>query len=214
MIYAYDKIYLEKARVALGWMLDFAVHDLGYEITEFYRMFLMSGLAKRFGEGDVSLIAGRSGFEIAFEVLACNGHLIEKVEPRYIANRSPEYWAGWAVAYYQWSRGLPFMEIDQCVSIEEIVAMYQPYHEMDILHFCDEIDRLYKQAMPDTCLALRRKWMKISQRDLAERSGISVRTIQQYEQRQKNINKAQGETLLRLARVLFCNMEDLIEKVG
>ena len=35
MICAYDKVYLDKARVALGRMLDFAVYDLKYDITEF-----------------------------------------------------------------------------------------------------------------------------------------------------------------------------------
>lgn len=35
MIRAYDKIYLEKARTALGRMLDFAVYDLKYDINFF-----------------------------------------------------------------------------------------------------------------------------------------------------------------------------------
>ena len=34
-----------------------------------------------------------------------------------------------------------------------------------------------------------------------------------YEQRQKDINKAQAQTLLRLSRVLYCSMEDLMEPV-
>ena len=45
------------------------------------------------------------------------------------------------------------------------------------------------------------------------KADVLVRTIQQYEQRQKDINKAQAETLLRLARTLNCNVEDLMEKV-
>ena len=36
MIHAYDKVYLEKARVALGRMLDFAVFDLKYDISDFF----------------------------------------------------------------------------------------------------------------------------------------------------------------------------------
>lgn len=35
MTHAYDKVYLEKARAALGRMLDFAVYDLKYDITAF-----------------------------------------------------------------------------------------------------------------------------------------------------------------------------------
>ena len=46
---------------------------------------------------------------------------------------------------------------------------------------------------------------------LAELSGIPLRTIQQYEQRQKNINKAQIEYLLSLSKTLCCNIEALLE---
>ena len=49
MICAYDKLYLDKARIALGRMLDFAVYDLNYNLTEFYNLFLSSGVAERFG---------------------------------------------------------------------------------------------------------------------------------------------------------------------
>ena len=40
MIHAYDKVYLEKARTALGRMLDFAVYDLKYEVEDFWGLFL------------------------------------------------------------------------------------------------------------------------------------------------------------------------------
>ena len=53
----------------------------------------------------------------------------------------------------------------------------------------------------------------LSQSELAQQAGVSVRTIQQYEQRRKDINKAQTETLLKIARALVCTVEDLVEKV-
>ena len=52
----------------------------------------------------------------------------------------------------------------------------------------------------------------MSQSELARQAEIPVRTIQQYEQRQKDINRAHGETLMRLARVLHCSIDDLMEK--
>ena len=60
LIPAYDKVYLEKARTALGRMLDFAVYDLKYDLAQFYEMFVRSGVAARFGEGDCSLVVGMS----------------------------------------------------------------------------------------------------------------------------------------------------------
>ena len=50
-----------------------------------------------------------------------------------------------------------------------------------------------------------------SQKQLAELSGVSLRSIQMYEQRQKDINKAQSDSLFRLAKALGCTMEDLLE---
>ncbi len=43
-------------------------------------------------------------------------------------------------------------------------------------------------------------------------SGVPLRTIQQYEQRQKHINKAQAEYLVMLAKALCCEVDSLLEK--
>ena len=51
-----------------------------------------------------------------------------------------------------------------------------------------------------------------SQSRLAAASGIPVRTIQQYEQRQKDINKAAAESILKLAAVLNCEPSALLER--
>ena len=52
-----------------------------------------------------------------------------------------------------------------------------------------------------------------SQKQLAELSGVGLRSIQMYEQRRKDINKAQSESIHRLAKSLGCKMEDLLEAV-
>lgn len=50
----------------------------------------------------------------------------------------------------------------------------------------------------------------LSQSELADRSGVSLRTIQGYEIGQRDINKASGETLYKLSKALGCLMEDLL----
>lgn len=50
-----------------------------------------------------------------------------------------------------------------------------------------------------------------SQSKLAELTGVNVRMIQYYEQGVKDINLAQAVTLYKLAQVLECNMEELLE---
>ena len=56
-----------------------------------------------------------------------------------------------------------------------------------------------------------RKLIGLSQAELAERANVPLRTLQQYEQRQKNINKAQAEYVIRLADSLNCHPADLLE---
>lgn len=213
MIHAYDKTYLEKARTALGRMLDFAVYDLKYDITDFFDMFITSGVANRFENGDYNILVGMSGVELAYEVLSASGVEFERITPQYTIDRSEEFWTGWALAYYQWETSLQFSDIIEKVSIRTIQSLYSPYHEMDIRHFVDKMNELYREQSLETNLKRRRQTLGYSQSELAEITGISVRTIQQYEQRQKNINKAQAEYLIVLAKALCCNVEDLIEKV-
>lgn len=213
MIHAYDKVYLDKARIVLGRMLDFAVYDLKYDIAEFFDLFIRSGVAKRFETGDFAVIVGMSGVELAYEVLAQSGLENKRIKPNYTVDRSEEFWTGWALAYYQWETSLSFEEIARYVSVRDVTALYSPYHEMDIRQFVDKMNEMYKAAKPETNLKLLRQRAGLSQRGLADLSGVPVRTIQQYEQRQKNINKAQAEYLVMLAKVLCCEAGDLIEKI-
>lgn len=210
---AYDKNYLEKARTTLGRMLDFAVYDLKLDIKEFFDRFIVSGLANAFENGDSKTIAGKSGVELAYEVLEKTGENVRNIKPRYTANRSEEYWTGWALAYYQWKTSIPFAEIVKYIPLFQIKALYSPYHEMDIRHFADKMNEMYNKAKPETNLKIYRKRAELSQKQLAELADIPVRMIQHYEQRQKNINKAQTEYLVRLSRVLNCDIEDLLELV-
>lgn len=214
MIHAYDKIYLENARTNLAVMTDFAVNELGYGIDHFYDLFIASGTAGRFERGDYSLITGMSGVELAYHVLEEYGIEEERKTPLYPEERSPEYWMGWALGYYQWETSLGFREIFGAICAGRIVQMYVPFHEMDIRQFCDRMNAIYREINPDTALKKKRQQAGLSQSELALLAGIPVRTLQQYEQRQKNINHANAESLFALSKVLCCRMEDLIEKTA
>lgn len=56
-----------------------------------------------------------------------------------------------------------------------------------------------------------RKERGLSQADLSNASSVSLRTIQDYEQGQKPINKAAAITVHRIATVLGVKIEDLLE---
>ena len=213
-MHAYDKLYLEKARTSLGRMLDFAVYDLKYNASEFFALFIASGVAERFEQGDFTILAGKSGVELAYLVLDEADVEYERLTPRFAAGRSEEYWTGWALAYYQWFTAMRFADIIKAVPLEEISALYTPYHEMDIRHFVDKMNELCLSQRAETNLKRLRRQAGLSQRGLAEKSGISLRTIQQYEQQKKNINKAQIDTLIPLSKALYCDVRELLEPLA
>lgn len=211
MIRAYDETYLRLARASLARAFDYAVYDEHLALEEFCAAFLSSGVARRFERGDAGTLAGKSGVELARDVLSS----LPDYQPspaRYAVSRTPEYWAGWALAYYQWQSGLPFERILRAVPINSILLMYDKFHEMDVTQFADHMDGLMREAEPISRLKELRMRMGISQRELAVRSGVPLRSVQQYEQRQKNINRASFESVVALARAVYCSdPTDLLE---
>ena len=208
MMNAYDKSYLERARTSFGRMLDYAVYDIKYDLAEFWEMFLSSRISKQFEQGEASVLAGKSGVELA--LLVC-GREKDYEQPRFSEGKSVEYWLGWALAYYQWRTCLTFSEITEFIGINEIKLMYSPYHEMDIRQFCDGLSEIYIERRQQTNLKRRRLAAYLSQAQLAGITGIPVRTIQQYEQGQKDINRARAEYVIALSRALYCEPRQLLE---
>ena len=81
------------------------------------------------------------------------------------------------MAYYQWETSMPFAEIVHYIPMQDIIALYSPYHEMDIRQFVDKMNALYRAAQPDTNLKRLRKSAGFSQRELAEMSGVTLQKI-------------------------------------
>ncbi len=212
MIHAYDEIYLESARNILANMFDYGVHGLDYTLQELYDHFLATEYCAKFQKGDYTVLTGRSGIELALDIMDAWPESPVLLIERCAYDRSPEYWLGWSLAYYQWWTGLEFSKITYDISIEEIRSLYYPYHEMDIRQFVDKMDELRFAFRREARLKKYRTLIGLSQKELAEKADIPIRTIQQYEQCQKNINKAQMEYLIRLSKVLHCCPEDLMEK--
>lgn len=211
MIHAYDELYLERARNVMAHMLDYAVYGLGYSLQDFFEQFLVSDVCSKFERGQASVIAGKSGTELVYEIMEREPSEEGERNEIVLMHRSPEYWLGWSLAYYQWHSNMRFSEIIRNISIEEMCNMYDKYHEMDISHFVERMDEICHEARRESRLKAYRTLIGMSQKELANKTQIPLRTIQQYEQQQKNINKAQVEYLVRLSKVLYCEPQDLLE---
>ena len=212
MIRAYRETYLSKAQSLLGDAFDYAVNVFGVPGDVFVKIFIANPICTRLENGDPSCVAAKNGIEIAAEIIA--DALGEKkqieIEPR--LGRSEEYWIGWAVAYYQWYSDRKYSEIFKIYSFDDLKVLYNPLHEADISKFVDITEARMKSVFPETNLKRIRTAYGCSQAELAEMSGVGLRSIQMYEQRNKDINKASAESLLRISKVLGCRIEDLIEK--
>ena len=85
-------------------------------------------------------------------------------------------------------------------------------HEVDVSKFVDEADGVIERNKSEkqTPLQRIRKARGFTQQELSEASGVSLRMIQLYEQKQNDISKAQVGQVVSLARALGCDVEDLI----
>ena len=212
MTRAYSESYLSDAKDRLSQFFDYLINDCGMKADWAASIFLSSGYAEQFERGNPAILAGMSGIELARAVVEATYQKKKLPEPGYAEGLSPEYWAGWALAEYQWFSGKRFKDIFEHVKLSDIISMYAVYHEMDISKFIETMDETCATVLPECRLKKLRESRGLTQAELAKVSGVSLRSIQMYEQRRKDINKASAETLYSLAKVLGCTIEDLIEK--
>ena len=212
MTRAYQEIYLSKAQSVIGDAFDYAVNTCGIIGTDFVKLYTASSVSKRMENGEPAYLAGKSGIEIVREIVAETKGQELQIEPQEHFGRSKEYWIGWAIAYYQWYSGRKYSDIFKVLSFEDLQKMYYTLHEADITKFVDIVDSKIKEYFSETNLKRIRTAYGFTQAELAERSGVSLRSIQMYEQRNKNINKASADSMYSLAKALGCTMEDLIER--
>ena len=211
MIHAYDNQYLDDAMKCLGEAMDYAANSCEMKMDSFLELFIGTGYAEQFALGVPKYVSGVSGTELVMNVLSKSGIDMDFPEAQIDYDYSPEYWCGWILAYYQWYTGRSFKEIQKYISMQDIEKLYSTLHEASEKKFVDTVNRIIRKKNPPTRLQAQRKISGYSQRELAEKVGVNLRTLQQYEIRAKGINKAAGATLLALAKVLGCRVEDLLE---
>lgn len=214
MMNAYSELYLDDAMENLGSMVDYAVGECGLEPDEFMNRFISSGIASKFEKGNPKYVAGMSGVELAELVLEVTSPVGKgNAVALHIEEKGREYWAGWILAYYQWMSGKRFEDIvGNGLPLSRIMSMYI-LHEADVSKFVDIADEIVELTKKEKQSPLQkiRKARGFTQQELSKASGVSLRMIQLYEQKQNDISKAQVSVVVSLAKALGCDVEDLIE---
>lgn len=210
MTHAYDEILLDEAMETLGGAVEYATLFCDVKGQEFLDLFVASNIAEEFGRGNIKFISGMSGIELATYILEkCGKKASDITELPYI-DYPPEYWIGWILAYYQWYTGKSFSIICKKLPYEILYNLYGVLHEADPSKAVDVFNRMMNENS-ETNLARLRKAKGLSQSQLANTAEISIRSVQLYEQRQTDINKAQYNHLKSLANILGCSIDDLLE---
>lgn len=207
---SYNEMYLFDAMKNLGEAFDYAINGCKMEPDEFAHLFIASGVADYYGKGNPKYVVGKSGTELVMDIMISSGESTVFPDARIEYDCSAEYWAGWILAYYQWKSGRSFRDIIKAVSIQDILRLYPTLHEASEDKFADTIDSIIMRKKKTTKLQMQRKQYGYSQRELAERTGVNLRTLQQYELGTKDIRKASVGAVLALANVLGCSIEDIV----
>lgn len=191
-------------------LFDYALDVCQIDVSLFSDIFVNSKEAKQIEDGNPACLSGKSGEDIAKSILTNAMPEMELPENVPSFERTPAYWCGYYLSYYQWYTARRFKDIFNKVSLNEIISMYAIYHEMDIMRFVESLEERYL-SIKETNLKLIREKNGLSQSKLAKMSGINLRSIQLYEQRVNDIDKAQAKTIYRLAKALNCEIEDILE---
>ena len=224
----YPKAFVTHAMRLLGEFLEYT-SALYPEASQdsIFSMFVISGFAERLENGDPAVIRGLSGPELANKVLSScgaapymdgdmviSGNAAKDLPPRsadYITPALP-FWCGRMLAYLQWFKNISFSELLRLLPVSRLRSMHQDLKDMPIEVAAVTIDkRIALRQSSATRLQNHRKRTGLSQKELALASGVNIRTLQQYERRDKDIKKAAAGKLLALSRVMHCSPESLLD---
>jgi len=206
---AYQKSKLNDAQYLLGDYFNIAINNYYLTPETAYNKLLISRYSQLIEKGNSYVIMGKTGYELFYDVMNETSQTPMKIKKVNIKQNTKENWAGWILAYLQWSTARSFDNIGEILPFEKVIRMYSPYHEMDERNFVEDVNEKY--FLKETNISRIRKRNKFTQKELAQKAQVSIRTIQMLEQRQNDINKTKAINLFNISKVLNCTMEDLLE---
>lgn len=215
-MHPYDEQYLKTAANTLGKAFDFAEKHLPGGVARFYDLFCTSTISRTFDGPDACPQVSDSGIELVLAV--CEGDGIESLEtmlssekrlPKGVRDRAR--WCGEALAFHQWMTGASFRAISLYLSADDLINLYTQNQTATPRAASLALEEIYLHTVVPTRLSTFRSVSGLTQAALSGASGVSLRAIQQYEQRKKDINRAHALSVWHLAQTLDCKVEDLLE---
>ena len=149
MTHAYSEMYLEDAMRTLGEAVDFALCDQGLTPAELTAILSNAFEMKQFERGTPRVVCGMAGDELARDIIAHAGLTPVECRETYPFDRSPQYWAGWVLAYAQWMSSLGFNELLEVAPLDWVISSYHPLHEASEDKFAQIVIDKWNNAQAD-----------------------------------------------------------------
>lgn len=215
-MHPYPEELLPSTMNALGKAFDFADKHLPEGLNEFYELFACSDIARTFDGPDAHPDLSGSGIQLVLSV--CEDMSSEGLDLMLMSERRPDKshrdrakWCGMLLAYHQWDTSATFRVISTYLGIRDLFDLFERQASAPLAKTSARITETLALRTHPTRLHHFRTEAGLTQHGLAAASGVSLRSIQQYEQRKKDINRAQARSVLLLSQALSCSMEDLLE---
>ena len=206
MMKDYRNIYLNDYVNLLSNAFDYAITDLKIDLDYFEKIIISSKYTRLLEILNPSIVSGESGIELILKMIEEKNLDIEIKEKEYRDYRTSAFWLGYAISNYQFYKRKRFKDIFRKIHLKDILNMYDTYHEADIFVFIDDFDSMLSNINLESKLKTIRERNGLSQNDLADLSNVSLRSIQLYEQKVNDIDKAQANTLYKLSTALSCSI--------
>lgn len=204
-----NMMYQEETIICMAEMFEYVENHLHIDLKEYFIYFNKTKISDYMFALDTKYILGKSSIEIVKEVLENNNIKYKIYDENKLFYPGDSYWTGMIVASYCFAKNISFKKFEKMIDINEIRKRFYPLHEAPHIKTIEVIDEIFSKK--ETNLAKCRVTAGYSQDALATISGVSLRSIQMYEQRNKDINKASFSTVKSLAKSLNVDMNDLYE---
>lgn len=140
---AYFEPYLKDVMRNLGVMSHFCINEYGLSPEKFSALFANSHVAEQISKGNPRFLTGLSGKEMADMLMASSVDIKSKTNSSSTYQVTPEYWAGWVMAYYQWYTAKSFNQMyADGQTYEKVLRMYHPMHEADLAKVVEMMDKI------------------------------------------------------------------------
>lgn len=198
MIYlSYD--YLDKYIYVMGYLISRSI-DENYSFSHIEKTIAYSSVIAEFESSNITTIAFSSSESIYQK-------LFPSSKNDFVYNPYDEFgWLGYIYINIFLHFQITFELIFVVLSIQEALSLYKLYHEMDITKIYEYFNSKVKHSYLDNIM----KYKDISSDKLSRITGVPFSTIQMLRYKERDIAKAESQTVFKFSKALNVKMNTLI----